>query len=181
MWVKKPDMSTMTKSQLEDVIKKWHPKINGARIIAFALTLLSLGLGVKSCRNDKEIGEKNAKIATLEDNFKTLEANFDKLSEEHQTILGYAEEAAKVCGLIEENKLLNDSIGTLNYSINALNAANDELSKKLKKCQQSKKKANTVQKDTVYVQQPKVAEPENKLKLKVHIERKIDWVHVNSR
>ncbi|MBO5705220.1 MAG: hypothetical protein J6R99_04340 [Alphaproteobacteria bacterium] len=173
MWVKKPDMSTMTKSHLEDIIKKWHPKINGARIIAFALTLLSLGLGVKSCRDDKEIGEKNAKIATLE-------GNFNKLSEEHQTIMSYAEEAAKVCGLVEENKLLNDSIDTLNDSIKALNAANAELNKKLKKCQQSKKEI-TVQKDTVYLPLPKGAEPENKLKIKVHVERKIEWVHVNSR
>ena len=176
MWVKKPDMSTMTKSQLEDVIKKWHPKINGARIIAFALTLLSLGLGVKSCRNDKEIGEKNAKIENLKGANEDLQSQLGGIGSQLQDIEEYAKQASEACGLREQNEILIDSIAKLNEDKKILNNEILELRKKLKKYQQSKKKI-TVQKDTVYVQQPKVAEPKDTFNVDVKIKRTYYWTY----
>ena len=126
------------------------------RVIVFFLVVSVCVIGVRSCSKEKELGNIKNENEELHAKNKTLNDSID---------------------------VLNDSIGGLNNKIGVLSNANEALNETLKKCQQSKKKAKpavAVPKDTVYVQS-KGAEPENKLNIKVHVERKIEWVHVNSR
>lgn len=164
MWIKKPNTASMTKAQLEDVIKKWQPKINGARIIAFALTLLSLGLGVKSCKQGNDIEEKNAKIENLKGANEDLQSQLGGIGSQLQDIEEYAKQASEACGLRDQNEILIDSIAKLNEE-------NLELRKKLKKCQGAKK--------TVVVQSaPKKAEaPKDTFNVDVKIKRTYYWTY----
>lgn len=171
MWIKKPNMASMTKAQLEDVIKKWQPKINGARIIAFALTLLSLGLGVKSCKQGNDIEEKNAKIENLKGANEDLQSQLLSKDSQLQVIEKYAKQASDACGLRDQNEILIDSIAKLNEDKKILNDENLELRKKLKKCQGAKK--------TVVVQSaPKKAEaPKDTFNVDVKIKRTYYWTY----
>lgn len=122
MFVKKPDLSKISLAEAKNIIQKWHPRLNATSAVALVFALSTIILGVKSCKNGKEIESLEADKNKLHEE---VVAALNGLQEKADETNYYAIEASQVCGLREENQELRDSIDVLNA--------------KLKNCQAKKK------------------------------------------
>ncbi len=168
MFVKKPDLSKISLAEAKDIIKKWHPRLNATSAVALAFMLSTIILGVKSCKNGKEIESLEADKSKLHEQVVTALDSLQKTAGETKSL---AMEASQVCGLREENQELRDSIQGLRGSNQELIDSIGVLNAKLKKCQAKKK--------TVVVQSaPKKAEaPKDTFNVDVKIKRTYYWTY----